>query len=50
MVPEKLKPAPENDSLAKLAKAIGWVALGLAAVGILANLHDIRRYVRMSTM
>jgi hypothetical protein len=36
--------------LTKLAKIIGMVTPGLVAVGVLANLPDIKRYVRMSIM
>ncbi len=36
--------------MSKFGKIVGGVALALAAAGILANLNDIRRYVRMMTM
>lgn len=31
-------------------KIIGGAVLALAVTGVLANLHDIRRYIRISTM
>ena len=31
-------------------KIIGGIALGLLAVGIITQLHDIRRYIKISTM
>lgn len=34
----------------KAAKIIGGVVLALIAIGAIANMRDIRRYVRMSTM
>jgi len=33
-----------------LTKAVGIVAVAAAAVGIIANLKDIKRYLRISTM
>jgi hypothetical protein len=36
--------------MAKFAKIVGSIVVTLAAVGFLANLKDVRRYVRMSTM
>ncbi len=32
------------------AKTVGIVAAAAAAVGIIANLKDIKRYLRISTM
>jgi hypothetical protein len=34
----------------KFSKIVGMVVLAAAAIGVLANLPDIKRYVRMSTM
>ncbi len=34
----------------KIAKALGYLTLATVVVGILANLSDIRRYIRISTM
>jgi hypothetical protein len=31
-------------------KTIGYVTLGLLAVGVLMNMHDIKRYIRISSM
>ncbi len=31
-------------------KALGYLALAVAAIGILVNLKDIKRYIRISTM
>jgi hypothetical protein len=31
-------------------KIIGGAALALVAAGVISNLHDIRRYIRISTM
>ena len=36
--------------MGKTARIIGGVVLTLAAIGLLANLKDVRRYIRMSTM
>lgn len=33
-----------------LLRIIGGIALGMLAVGVLSQLHDIRRYIRISTM
>jgi hypothetical protein len=33
-----------------LSKVIGYAALATIAAGILINLPDIRRYIRMTTM
>jgi hypothetical protein len=48
-IPEKLL-RKEDDSLARFAKGVGIVALTLVAVGMIANLPDIKRYVRMTMM
>jgi len=34
----------------KTWEVIGYVALGAVVIGILANLRDIKRYIRISTM
>jgi hypothetical protein len=34
----------------KAAKIIGGVVLALIAIGAIANMRDIKRYVRISTM
>ena len=34
----------------KFSKIVGMVVLTAAAIGVLANLPDIKRYVRMATM
>jgi hypothetical protein len=34
----------------KSMKAWGYVALALVGIGILVNLKDIKRYIRISTM
>jgi hypothetical protein len=34
----------------KFAKALGYMTLVSVAAGILYNLNDIRRYIRISTM
>jgi hypothetical protein len=36
--------------MGKATRIIGGVVLTLVALGILANLKDVRRYVRISTM
>ena len=34
-----------------MRRALGYVALAaIVAAGVIANFHDIRRYVRISTM
>jgi hypothetical protein len=38
------------DTTLKVAKIFGIVVAAVAAVGILTNLKDIRRYIRISTM
>jgi uncharacterized protein DUF6893 len=34
----------------RFLKVIGGIAIALVAVGILTQLHDIRRYIKISTM
>jgi hypothetical protein len=36
--------------MGKVARIIGGVVITLAAIGLLANLKDVTRYVRISTM
>ena len=36
--------------MGKTAKIIGGMVIALAAIGLVANLKDIRRYIRISTM
>ena len=36
--------------MGKVAKIIGGVVITLAAIGLLANLKDVRRYARMTLM
>jgi hypothetical protein len=38
------------QSIRNYAKAIGVVIAAATAVGVLMNLGDIRRYIRISTM
>jgi hypothetical protein len=41
----------ENEGqLAKVSKIVGGVILGLVTLGLIINMKDIRRYMRMSTM
>jgi len=34
----------------RFLKIIGGIAIAMVAVGVLSQLHDIRRYIRISTM
>jgi len=34
----------------RFLKIIGGIAIAMVAVGLLTQLHDIRRYIRISTM
>jgi hypothetical protein len=36
--------------MGKVTMVLGGIVVGLITLGVLANLHDIKRYVRMSTM
>ena len=36
--------------MGKAAAILGSVVLGLATIGLLVNLKDVKRYVRISTM
>ena len=40
----------EHSSGIRIAKIIGGITLALLAVGVLTQLHDIRRYIKISTM
>lgn len=33
-----------------LLKLIGGIAIAVVAVGVISQIHDIRRYIKMSTM
>jgi hypothetical protein len=37
-------------NLGRFTKMLGGAVLGAAILGIIANLRDVRRYIRMSTM
>ena len=34
----------------RVSKIVGGVVLGLVTLGVLINMKDLRRYIRMSTM
>ena len=34
----------------RFLKVIGGIALAMVAVGVLTQMHDIRRYIKISTM
>jgi hypothetical protein len=34
----------------RLLKIVGGIAVAILAVGVLSQLHDIRRYIKISTM
>jgi hypothetical protein len=36
--------------MGRTARIIGGIAITLAAIGILANLKDVQRYIRISLM
>jgi hypothetical protein len=36
--------------MGKAAKIIGGIVITLAAIGVLANLKDVKRYVRITMM
>ena len=40
----------DNKSDGKFWKVIGGVALALVTAGLIANMHDIKRLVRIHTM
>ena len=39
-----------EGQLARISKVVGSVILGLVTLGVLINLKDVKRYIRMSTM
>jgi len=36
--------------MGKAARIVGGVVLGLVTLGVLINMKDLQRYIRMSTM
>jgi hypothetical protein len=40
----------EHTGSKRILKIFGGVALALVAAGIISQLHDIRRYIKMVTM
>ncbi len=40
----------EHTGSKRVLKVLGGVALALIAAGIISQLHDIRRYIKMVTM
>lgn len=44
------QPCNNEESNGRLWKMIGCVALAALTVGVIANLHDIKRYIRITTM
>ena len=40
----------EHAGGSRLLKVIGGIAIALLAVGVLTQMHDIRRYIKISTM
>jgi hypothetical protein len=49
VIPERFR-RQKDDSLTRFGKTVGMVALALIALGVIANIPDIKRYVRMSMM
>jgi hypothetical protein len=52
---EQQEPAKQSACVAKssaglVLKVVGGMALAAVAVGLISSLHDIRRYIRISTM
>jgi len=47
---ERTLPAKGNYSRPGLWKVVGGTALVLALAGLIVNLPDIKRYIRISTM
>jgi hypothetical protein len=39
-----------RENRMSLTRALGYLALAAVAVGVIANINDIRRYIRISTM
>ncbi len=46
----KASRATQPSSGHLVLKVVGGVALALIATGVIASLHDIRRYIRMTRM
>ena len=46
----KINQQREESEMEKAARIIGGVVLALIAIGAIANMKDIKRYVRISTM
>jgi hypothetical protein len=46
----KINQQQEESEMEKAARILGGVVLALIAIGAIANMRDIRRYVRISTM
>jgi hypothetical protein len=40
----------EHFRTSSLLKLIGGIAIAVVAVGVISQIHDIRRYIKMSTM
>ena len=40
----------EHSSGIRILKIIGGITIALFAVGVLTQLHDIRRYIKITTM
>ena len=45
-----MKQQQEENQMWKIAKIVGGVVLTVATIGVIVNLKDLKRYVRMSTM
>lgn len=46
-----MKPLREQQkSNGKIWRVIGGVALAVVTAGLIANFHDIKRYIRITTM
>ena len=39
-----------EGQIGRMSRILGGVVLGLITLGVLINLKDLKRYVRMSTM
>ena len=42
--------ACEHSGRIRFLKIIGGIAIAMLAVGVISQLHDIRRYIRISSM
>ena len=40
----------EHTGRIRFLKVIGGIAIAMVAVGLLTQMHDIRRYIKISTM